>query len=748
MVQQNPSLIRRPIQNIPRQIPRQNFPPRKPIPPRFPGKPPSMSGSFPGIPQRKPEKDKTKKIMILAAALVFILLVALIIFLTTRSGENGENIVPECAEDFECSSGEVCDNGFCVSSTLVYCDEGEVRECGSDIGECSIGAESCVGGEWSGICDGEVAFTDEICDGLDNDCDVFVDEEGVCDTGTGNGGGNFYECVNNSDCINNENCINGFCVSDVGDLSCLPGQTRFCERNGLVGFQICLNGQWTICNVSTIDHSSGVQEEFFVWGKNYTSPFGIGDEIYARGFLNSCYNISDTGVSPCFGVGGLQVGEIVDGPQNFDAPVWIKVLWDDGQKGWEIIGGSYKDLRSLPSTGFNIAGHAGVQGSAESINGPARDIFRDSFYHWWKVEWNDGRVGWTRDYDIGLHQQGIEDYYLKKLEVLGGGMNIISTGTTLSVWDYPHEKTTPLASRDAGSRGIITVGPSISVGGLVMYRVRWSDGIEGWSVGDYLLLEDYGRALSNEGKKILSTGSTLSVRETPDNEGKLLASRNPGTEGVILDGPVKADNYLWFRVRWSDGIEGWSVGNFLLLEKSFDNFSVGNGITLADGVDSLNVMLEPSSDSEVMATRTRSDPVGTPLKLNDPVKNHYLSGITGYVRYFNEGEWWRRINWREMITYKGQENVLLIGWVKEDEIMVIEEELRIGMDVHSAGHNLAVRATPGGEWLEVAYGVGTITGGPANANGDTWHKVRWGISGTEGWSVSDWLEPDYYWTLA
>ncbi|MCB9585299.1 MAG: VCBS repeat-containing protein [Polyangiaceae bacterium] len=59
-------------------------------------------------------------------------------------------------------------------------DENLERECGSDVGECRKGVQTCGGGDW-GSCEGGVKPQFEACDEKDNDCDGEVDEDQVCE---------------------------------------------------------------------------------------------------------------------------------------------------------------------------------------------------------------------------------------------------------------------------------------------------------------------------------------------------------------------------------------------------------------------------------------------------------------------------------------------------------------------------------------------------------------------------------------
>jgi len=105
---------------------------------------------------------------------------------------------------------------------LCACAEGETRDCGSNVGRCEYGSQTCVEGQWSD-CSGGVGPTGEICNDIDDNCNGETDEAGVCGGGGGGGSSEIEEdWCGNLFCGENETCEN--CSRDCGVCETTSGQ--------------------------------------------------------------------------------------------------------------------------------------------------------------------------------------------------------------------------------------------------------------------------------------------------------------------------------------------------------------------------------------------------------------------------------------------------------------------------------------------------------------------------------------------
>ena len=75
-------------------------------------------------------------------------------------------------------SQEICDGIDNDCDELI--DENLTQQCGtSNVGVCKFGTQTCQNGNWK-ECIGSINSTTEICDQIDNDCDGQIDENSVC----------------------------------------------------------------------------------------------------------------------------------------------------------------------------------------------------------------------------------------------------------------------------------------------------------------------------------------------------------------------------------------------------------------------------------------------------------------------------------------------------------------------------------------------------------------------------------------
>ncbi len=135
-------------------------------------------------------------------------------------------------------------------------DESLSRSCGTDTGECAAGTETCAGGVW-GVCAGSIGPSPEICNNRDDDCDGVKDEGltmscgtdvGACVAGTQTCGmGGMWGACTGEVGPSAETCNN---VDDDCDGAIDDGLTRSCGTDVgacVSGVQSCSAGAWGIC---------------------------------------------------------------------------------------------------------------------------------------------------------------------------------------------------------------------------------------------------------------------------------------------------------------------------------------------------------------------------------------------------------------------------------------------------------------------------------------------------------------------
>jgi hypothetical protein len=186
-----------------------------------------------------------------------------------------EGAVEPADEECDGSADEDCDGAVDEGCA---CTPGETQDCGSDVGECRFGTQTCQpDATWGSCMGGQMPIT-EACDGVDNDCDESTDEapaDSACAFGCNVDAGRCNNCP-------------------VGGSECTDSDTsRVCPDGSAWMTQVCEHGcnatrnECNVCTPGSVQCADADNEQECLadgsgWGAPTSCEFGCESPSYNR----------------------------------------------------------------------------------------------------------------------------------------------------------------------------------------------------------------------------------------------------------------------------------------------------------------------------------------------------------------------------------------------------------------------------------------------------------------------------------
>lgn len=118
-------------------------------------------------------------------------------------------------------------------------------------------------------------------------------------------------------------------------------------------------------------------------------------------------------------------------------------------------------------------------------------------------------------------------------------------------------------------------------------------------------------AISNEGL------GTVNLREFPSLGFDVLRQLPSGTQGTIINGPYKDDDFVWWQLELDDGTVGWVVERIGEEQTLFAAIDIGRTVII--NVPQLNFRAEPTVNSEIVQSYFKEARVFLPV-IGGPVE--------------------------------------------------------------------------------------------------------------------------------
>ena len=335
------------------------------------------------------------------------------------------------------------------------CRTGSTRACGSGMGQCQKGTQTCRNGQWS-ICKGSVGQSTEICDGKDNDCDGEIDENltrscgsgtGVCQKGTETcQNGSWGACKgqrtsSKETCDGKDNDCDGR-VDEVGTKPC--GKSKgVCQK----GNRSCKNGMWTSCqggNTPSKETCDGRDNDCDgrvdeIGSKSCGKSTGVcttGTKRCTMGSWTSCRGATEPSLEICDGKDNDCDGAVDTDPiesEDFEGndPGWSTFV--DGSKSVSVD----TDHTQTSSDGSESARARGRTGVCGKAGGIARDFQLKGDPQFLTLDFKAKAPAWGRANIVLKDSSGYHVLWEKKGK--GSGFDIGWTTKTFDISDYDRD---------------------------------------------------------------------------------------------------------------------------------------------------------------------------------------------------------------------------------------------------------------------------------------------------------------------
>ena len=486
------------------------------------------------------------------------------------------------------------------------CVNGATQSCGSNVGECQAGIQTCAAGSW-GACVGKIAPSVEICnDSKDNDCD------------------NDTDCAD-SDCSGDLACVAVTCPDGICDIA--GGECATCTADCAcvnLGDPGCdLTFKSVCCDNATTENLAGeVCDVADGWPPNMDlngktcNYFG-----YTGGTLGcrwDCFNYdpsSCTGVPATCGNNVCDAGEnCLNCPTECCPPGCPDFCFSEGYEcGTQTLCGTPTNCGSctLPET-CNMSGICVLPSLAVSIQSPQNGLeFTDGdlvdfngfvlggtpnyVYEWSSdkevLSLSSERVFSSRNLSVNVHTITLK--VTDDNGIVGqDSVNIIVQPVGILSVRIILERTEFFLDSFAGSNFGYFVGSSVVSGGTGAYTYQWNSNLAGnfstdklavvdfstvpaWTLGAHtikLTIKD-GAGNTAEDTKIINITDKTILSVYP-NDGEHFTIGQPITFSV-----TSVVGYGLFSATWVSDIEGGTIGTTFAFQKN--DLSIGlHAITL------------------------------------------------------------------------------------------------------------------------------------------------------------------------